>query len=146
MNHTRFNLSLICELRYFNHFNEVIMLFGMLPDMPDMLDEIDAWSLKNYCEHFANSNLAFAPLAIELYPLVSETLRTSLEKLIDQMEMMIIETRAALRQAYEAGETAKVLELAALGSLQLQGMVEAGGAIVHGHDAMLDQEAINKLF
>jgi len=131
---------------YFNHFNEVIMLFGMLPDMPDMLDDIDQWSLQSYGEHFAASGLAFAPLAIELYPLAPEKLRASLEKLIEQMAMMIIETRTALRQAYEAGETAKFLELATLGSMQLQSMVDAGGAIVHGHDAMLDQDGINKLF
>ena len=131
---------------YFNHFNEVIMLFGMLPDMPDMLDEIDNWSLQSYCEHFSTSNLDFAPLAIELYPLVPDTLRVSLEKLIEQMQMMIIETRTGLRQALELGENAKFVELATLGSMQLQSMVDAGGAIVHGHDAMLDQDGINKLF
>ena len=31
---------------YFNLFNEVIMLFGMLPDMPDMLEEIDLWKVR----------------------------------------------------------------------------------------------------
>ncbi len=107
---------------YFNHFNEVIMLFGMLPDMPDMLDEIDNWSLQSYCDHFAASSLSFAPLAIELYPLAPPALRAALEKLIEQMEMMIIETRGALRQAHESGETAKFLELATLGSMQLQGI------------------------
>jgi len=111
-----------------------------------MLDEIDNWSLQSYCDHFSTSSLTFAPLAIELYPLAPENLRHSLEKLIEQMEMMIIETRTALRQAHEAGEAAKFLELATLGSMQLQGMVDAGGAIVHGYEASLDQDGINKLF
>lgn len=131
---------------YFNHFNEVIMLFGMLPDMPEMLDEIDSWSFQSYCDHFEASSLDFAPLAIELYPLAPESLRAPLEKLTEQMQHLIIETRVALRHAYETNETSKFLELATLGSMQLQSMVDAGGAIVHGHDASLDQDSVNKLF
>ena len=131
---------------YFNHFNEVVMLFGMLPSMPEMLDDIDLWSFQSYCEHFAASSLTFAPLAIELYPHVPEASRTNFERLCEQIHMMIVETRTLLRQTLEEGDMNKFAEIATMGSMQLQGMIDMGGAIVHGYAGSLDQESVNKLF
>src|SRR5690242_593171 len=40
---------------YFNSFNEVIMLLGMVPEMPAMLEEVQAWRFRTYEEHFRAS-------------------------------------------------------------------------------------------
>ncbi|HEY5598367.1 MAG TPA: hypothetical protein VIK47_06140, partial [Kiloniellales bacterium] len=40
---------------YLNHFNEVIMLIGMIPDMPECLRDAQAWQPKSYEEHFRDS-------------------------------------------------------------------------------------------
>ncbi|MBM3515284.1 MAG: hypothetical protein FJX59_16450 [Alphaproteobacteria bacterium] len=52
---------------YFNHFNEVVMLLEMVPDMPDMLAECQAWKLKTYPEHFIASGLDYGQLAADAY-------------------------------------------------------------------------------
>ncbi len=137
--------SLLCT-DYFNHFNEVIMLLNMLPDSPDLLDEIDKWGFKTYREHFEASGLGFAPLAIEAYEQAPSALRERFEKIAVEMSMLVVETRVRLRHTLENGEMDKFTDLALLQSMQMQGMVDDGGAIVHGYNSSMDQSAIDQMF
>ena len=131
---------------YFNHFNEVIMLLNMLPDMPDLLDDIDHWDFKTYREHFSESGLGFAPLAIEAYDYAPIQLREKFEKLAVQLSMLVVETRVKLRAALENADMDRFREMATLHSMEMQGMVDDGGAIVHGYDASADQSKIDAMF
>ena len=131
---------------YFNHFNEAIMLFGMLPDMPEMLEEIDLWKFHDYCEHFQESGLAFADLAIELYPLAPQDLRVRLEALVEEMRASIEAARADFHDLLARHESNTLAERAINCSLILQRMVDEGSAIVHGAVGSLDQAAIDSMF
>lgn len=131
---------------YFNHFNEVVMMLGMVGDMPELLDEIDKWDFKTYREHFLESGLGFAPLAIECYEVAPSDMRERFEKIATQMSMLIVETRVKLRQTWEAGEMDKFKDMANLHSMELQGMIDDGAAIVHGYTAALDQSKIDDMF
>jgi hypothetical protein len=118
----------------------------MLPDMPEMLDDIDKWNYKTYREHFECSGLHWGPLAIECYDLAPPDLRDRFDKLTTEICMLIVETRIRLRQILENGEVDKFAEMARLHSMQLQGMIDDGGAIVHGYKAAMDQSSIDALF
>ena len=131
---------------YFNHFSTVIMLLSMLPDSPDLLEEIDAWEFLDYVGHFKASGLDFAPLAIEAYPYAPENLRKQFESKVQEMKMFVEVSRLGLRQLLTQNHPEKFKDMAIRISRELQNMVDAGGAIVHGHDASLDQSAIDKLF
>lgn len=131
---------------YFNHFNEVVMMLSMVGDMPEILDEIDGWDFKTYREHFMESGLGFAPLAIECYEAAAPELRERFEKIATQMSMLIVETRAKLRNALEAGEIDRFKDMAQLHSMELQGMIDDGAAIVHGYTAAMDQAKVDALF
>lgn len=131
---------------YFNHFNEVVMMLGMVGDMPEILDEIDKWDFKTYREHFMESGLGFAPLAIECYEAAPPELRERFEKIATQMSMLIVETRLKLRTTMEAGEMDKFKDMANLHSMELQGMIDDGAAVVHGYTASLDQSKIDAMF
>lgn len=131
---------------YFNHFNEVVMMLGMVGDMPEILEEIDTWDFKTYREHFLESGLGFAPLAIECYEASPSDLRERFEKIATQMSMLIVETRLKLRQTLETGEMDKFKDIAQLHSMQLQGMIDDCAAVVHGHKAAMDQAKIDQLF
>jgi len=122
------------------------MLFGMLPDMPELLDEVDKWRFMTYVEHFETSGLDFAPLAIEIYPFAPAPLRARFENLAGRIRLYIENARHALHKIYAAGEIKKFAEAALVASMDLQKMVDEGSAIVHGHDSALDQQAIDKLF
>ncbi len=137
--------SFLCT-DYFNHFNEVIMMLNMLVDAPELLDEIDKWSYKTYREHFMTSELGFAPLAIEVYGYAPTELRERFDKIAVQMSMLVVESRLKLRRALEEGQKEKFAEMAYLASMELQGMIDDGGAVVHGHGKSMDQSAIDAMF
>lgn len=143
---TTIDSSTLLSTDYFNLFNEVIMLLGMLPDMPDMLDEVSAWEFKTYAEHFAASGLAFAPLAIEAYPYAPPASLASFEQTIEKMRSTIEEAKRVLHEDLAAGDM-DVFAGKAIGySMELQRLVDTGSAIVHGQDGTLDQSAIDSLF
>jgi len=137
--------SLLCT-DYFNHFNEVVMMLAMVGDMPDMLEDIDKWDYKTYREHFMESGLGFAPLAIECFEVAPAELRERFEKIATQMSMLIVETRIKLRQALEAGEMGRFADMAQLHSMELQGMIDDGAAVVHGYSSSMDQSKVDAMF
>jgi hypothetical protein len=143
---TTIDSSTLLSTDYFNLFNEVIMLLGMLPDMPDMLDEVSAWRFKTYAQHFAESGLAFAPLAIEAYPHAPPAALVSFEQTIEKMHVMIEEAKRVLSEDLASGNLDLFAGKAIGYSLELQRLVDTGSAIVHGQEAVLDQSAIDALF
>ena len=64
---------------YLNHFNEAVMLLEMLPDMPDLAEELAEWHPKSYVDHFRDSGIADRELAIEAYPYSPESFRLPFE-------------------------------------------------------------------
>jgi hypothetical protein len=131
---------------YFNHFSSVIMLLGMLPEMPELLDEIDAWTFISYIGHFKASGLDFAPLAIECYDHVPPKLRAKFERKVEEVGNFVEISRLGLRQLLDKGDHDRFVELARRTSRDMQAMVDEGGAIVHGYDDSLDQSSVDEMF
>jgi hypothetical protein len=132
---------------YFNAFNEVIMLLGMIPDMPEMFDEVRDWHFRTYEQHFLESNLGIAPLAIEAYGHVDPPVRAEFERNIDQLRLTVETARASLGLLIDQGELERFKRSAIDYSMQLQALVDAGSAIVHGGTTQVaDQCAIDDLF
>ena len=146
LNGTNIDPRSLLTTDYFNHFNEVVIMFSMVGEMPEILDDIDLWDFKSYREHFMESGLGFAPLAIECYEAAPTETRERFEKIATQMSMLIVETRVRLHQILEEGNMDKFKDIAQLHSMQLQGMIDDGGAIVHGYKASLDQSSIDDMF
>jgi len=82
------NESTLLATDYLNHFNEIVMLLEMIPDMPDMLDEVKAWQPKSYKDHFKDSTIADKDLAIEAYDFVPGIYREPFEQTIQQIETL----------------------------------------------------------
>lgn len=131
---------------YFNHFNTVIMLLGMLPEMPELLDEIDQWKFISYVQHFQESGLDFAPLAIEAYGHAPARLREKFDRKAEEISNFVEMARLGLRKLLEAGDMDRFGELARRTSRDMQSMVDDGGAIVHGNEISMDQSAIDNMF
>ena len=48
---------------YLNNYNEVVMLLEMVPDIPEVLEDLKDWTPVTYIEHFENSGLLENQLA-----------------------------------------------------------------------------------
>lgn len=81
---------------YLNHFNEVVMLMEMLPDMPDMAQDVMAWEPCGYAQHFEQSVFAERQLAIDAYRAAPAATRAGLEAVVAQLEARIIDTQILL--------------------------------------------------
>ena len=77
---------------YLNHFNEIVMLLEMIPDMPEILEDVKAWQPKSYMDHFKSSTIAEKDLAIEAYDFVPAVYREPFEQTIEQINNSIAST------------------------------------------------------
>jgi len=131
---------------YFNAFNEVVMLLGMVPDMPDILDEVYDWKFRTYREHFEGSGLPIAALAIECYAYAPEPIRRRFEEVVQELETAIEMAKEELRAVSETAEAEELGHIAVMHSMRLQELINTGSAVVHGVLHSLDQSAVDDLF
>ena len=130
---------------YLNHFNEIVMLLEMVPDMPDMLEEVKAWQPKSYKDHFKDSTIADKDLAIEAYDHVPGIYREPFEQTIEQINLMIASTvermEANIRDGQDDVLRANVQTLSGI----LQRLMDMASAIIHGSAKTMDQSEIDTL-
>ncbi len=81
---TNINEKTLLATDYLNHFNELVMVLDIIPDMPDCLEEARAWVPKSYEDHFADSQFSEATLAIEAYSLAPTEYKIPFETTVDQ--------------------------------------------------------------
>ena len=122
------------------------MLFDMLPDVPELLEEVEQWQFYDYVGHFQASGLDFAPLAIEAYEHVPPDLKQAFENKIACMHSLVEDAALTLRQLYDAKDMEAFVQFSRQTAAFLHNMEEEGGAIVHGHNESLSQDAIDNLF
>jgi hypothetical protein len=130
---------------YFNTFNSIVMVLDMLPEAPELLEEVENWQFLNYTEHFTASGLDFAELAIEAYAYAPIDTRKAFECKIHGMKIILEENAHILRHLLDIGETQAFAGVARGVALQLRAMMEEGNGIVHGSRTIAQSE-IDKLF
>ncbi len=81
---------------YLNHFNEVVMLMEMVPDMPDMVEEVLAWEPCDYARHFDQSVFAAKSLAIEAYHEAPRQTRFAFDAVIADLDKQIVDIQIML--------------------------------------------------
>lgn len=143
---TNISAQTLLATDYLNHFNEIIMLFDLLPDMPDMIEECMAWAPKDYKSHFADSTFSDKQLAIEAYDRVPSKFRIPFEAVIGQINTLILDGLARLDGEIAAGadgdrlrESCRALAQAA------QRLMDCASSIIHGSDRAMVQAEIDGL-
>lgn len=130
---------------YLNHFNEVVMLIEMIPDMPEILDDAKEWQPKAYKDHFRDSTIADREIAIEAYDAVPDMYKKPFEKTVNQINATISTAIAALKRDLESGNPDLVRENATALSRVIQRLMYTASAIIHGSAETLDQSEIDDL-
>lgn len=71
---------------YLNHFNEVVMLIDMLPEMPDCAPDVVDWQPRSYLDHFRASRFKERDLAIAAYAAVDPARRQAFETTVGAID------------------------------------------------------------
>lgn len=140
---TNINPQTLLATDYLNHFNEIVMLLEMIPDMPDCLEEAQAWQPKSYQDHFRDSQFRDRELAVEAYEHVPARYRAPFEDVIGQMNLLIAGALEKIGEALAADEADRLRLLCADASRALQNMMDIASAIIHGSERRLDQAEID---
>lgn len=129
--HANINPSTGLATDYLNHFNEVIMLLEMLPDIPDCAEDVLAWEPADYTTHFHASKFSEKELAIRAYGAVEERLRMALEKCIAEIDQEVIALQQMLSGGEIAGELLHLVQEKAISIIRP--LLSQAGSIIHGH-------------
>ena len=141
------NISAITLLAtdYLNHFNEIIMLIGMISDMPELVDECRQWKPKTYQDHFRDSTFSDKDLAIAAYEHVPAKYRQPFEETIQRINASVPLLLDQIDEAIASGQNDLIDSKAKSAAIALQKMQDFASAIIHGSEGALSQDEIDKL-
>lgn len=128
---------------YLNHFNEVIMLIGMVPDMAEVLDDARAWQPKSYADHFRESGFSAKELAIEAYEHSPPQFKEPFDRAVERLNVQVGETVERLGALVEKGNPDEIRHAAEEATRKLQGLIEFTSSIING--AVLNQDEIDSV-
>lgn len=142
---TNINESSLLATDYLNHFNEIVMLLEMIPDMPDLLDEARDWEPKTYQKFVGASTFSDRDLAVEAYNHCPSRLKHPFEKTIAQLDGMIALGLRRLSRRVEAQDMDMLRIESKELSRVLQILMDRASAIIHGSERAMDQDELDAL-
>jgi len=149
---TNINPKTFLASDFLNHFNGVEMVIEMLPQMPEYFEELLAWKPRSYREHFAQSSLRDAKMALEAYDHAPTELREMFEHTVHRLN------ETAERAIHSAGialttEDPDIIAFSCAGAAgELRALIGEAGGLING-TAMRDsrpnrasQDAVDAFF
>ncbi len=141
---TNINPDSLLATDYLNHFNEIIMMIELIPDMPEMLDDAKAWRPLSYVEHFRQSQFVERDLAIEAYGLIAGNRRAQFEMIVRQTHGCVAGALGEFDRIVAAGgDTSRMRNLSMATTRDLHQLVDGISVIIHGGMTALDQPDID---
>ncbi len=130
---------------YLNHFNEFVMVVDLIPDMPDCLEDAEAWQPKTYQDHFRDSAFSAKELAIEAYDHSPAEYRDQFESLVDMINTLIPKGLDRIRSAIDEGNNDRVGFECGNTSKMLQQLMDIVSAVINGEKPTVDQRGIDAM-
>ncbi len=128
---------------YLNHFNEIVMLIEMIPDMPDMMEECRLWQAKSYVEHFRDSGVADRDLAIAAYDHVPAKFKRPFEDTIAQAHQVVRHTLERIGADIEEREADKLRLDCQISVAMIHRIIQVANGIIHGTAHVMEQAEID---
>jgi len=122
------------------------MLLDMVPDMPDLFGDVQAWAPLSYQDHFRKSGFSDKVLAVEAYDHAPRRFREPFDRTLDQINVLvaaaIVQAEGDLMRGLD-GEVLR-LNLAPYQTL-VRRLIETASGIIHGSESCMDQGEIDSL-
>jgi hypothetical protein len=129
---------------YLNVFNEAIMLFGLLPEMPDMIEELLVWQPLTYEQHFSRSGFAAKDLAIAAYKNADAAVKQPFDDLSDATGTLLAHAIIQANDLLNAPD--QLADFVRQTNPMLQSAIETLDGLIHGGSVGSDQDDIDALF
>jgi len=142
---TNVNSDTFLATDYLNHFNEIVMLTEMIPDMPDILDDAKEWRPKSYVQHFSDSGLSDSEITIEAYENAPAESRKPFDATIARMNATVVKGIEEIEAALDSPTPEALATTAITASRRLQRLIDVAAAIIHGDTPNLQQNEIDDL-
>jgi len=142
---TNVHATTLLATDYLNHFNEIVMLLGMVADMPEMLDDCRAWTPKSYVEHFRGSGVPDAEFAVEAYAHSPAQFRRPFDQTIGMLNATVASVIERASKAQADGEPDLLRSICGFGSEALQRLIDTASAIIHGSEDTASQAQIDRI-
>lgn len=139
------NQNTLLATDYLNHFNEIIMLLEMLPQMPECYADAAEWRPKSYADHFRDSCFSDAELAILAYENAPANYRQAFDATIEQMDRLVLEAMPRIGALVEAGEPGPLQVGIDEVTRKLGSFVDVASSIINGTTDTLDQAQIDQV-
>ena len=139
---TNINPDTLLATDYLNHFNEIIMMVELVPDMPEMLADAKSWKPMSYTEHFEHSQFSERELAIEAYAHLPDARRKSFEAAIGEAHACVEATIAQLGESIASDASDNIKPLCAAFARDMHRIVDRISVVIHGGDPSLNQIGI----
>jgi len=140
---TNISSTTLLATDYLNHFNEIVMLLEMVPDMPDMIEDCKEWAPKSYQEHFRESAFSDRELAIEAYEHVPAKFRQPFEETIEHLNTIVGHAISQLETIVETGDDELLRVTAGAVTTSLQKFMDVASGIIHGSAKTMSQDEID---
>jgi hypothetical protein len=129
---TTINDTTLLSTDYLNHFNELVMLLEMVPDMPDMLGEAEAWAPKSYQAHFRDSVFRHKDLAVWAYENAPDDYRLPLDDCVERLNADILDGVPSLARVAEAGDPVALRASVEALTASLRERIDTMSALING--------------
>ncbi|RCK22628.1 hypothetical protein [Thalassospira lucentensis] len=140
---TNISSTTLLATDYLNHFNEIVMLLEMVPDMPDMIEDCKEWAPKSYQDHFRDSAFSDRELAIEAYDHVPSRFRDPFEETINHLNTIVGHANTQLDAIIADGNEELLRETANAVTKSLQRFMDVASGIIHGSAKTMSQDEID---
>jgi len=151
---TNINEVTLLATDFLNHYNELVMLLDLIPDMPEMLDEARAWKPKTYAEHFMDSTFSDKELAIAAYDNAADEHRIPFDETMKEADEKIALAIDDIDTVIKAQFEGQLRDAVGILSREIQEILDRASAIINGdfgvekeaESITLDQADIDALF
>ena len=142
---TNINEKSLLATDYLNHFNEIVMVLEMIPDIPDCLEDAKAWCPKSYTDHFQDSGFSDRELAIAAYDHAPPVYREMFDGTIEHMDRLVALSIDRISAAAATGERDAIKRATSRATRDLKRLMDVASAIIHGTKPTISQDEIDDL-
>lgn len=120
---------------YLNHFNDVVMMLELVPDMPDCAEDVVGWAPVAYDDYFRRSHFRERDLAILAWEAADRTIRSEFEATIAHLDCAMAEA-IDLVGAWDGRDPAGGHGLRTFVTERLKPLIAAASGIINGPPAV----------